>query len=72
MTLSVTIKNQSIKRNHKRDKIGSHTHPSPQSGRMSKEIWLIVLTGGHRKRAATELTFNLIFSNLLLVVKFSL
>ena len=72
MTLSVTIKNQSIKRNHKRDKIGSHPHPSPQSGRISKEIWLIVLTGGHRKRAATELTFNLIFSNLLLVVKFSL
>ena len=53
MTLSLTIKNQSIKRNHKRDEIGSHPNPSPQSGKMSEEIWLTVLTGGHRKRAAT-------------------
>lgn len=59
MTLSLTIKNQSIKRNHKRDEIGSHPHPSPQSGKMSEEIWSTVLTtGGQRKRAATELTFN--------------
>ena len=58
MTLSETIKNQSIKRNHKRDEIGSHPHPSPQSGKISEEIWLTVLTGGQRKGAATELTFN--------------
>lgn len=58
MTLSLTIKNQSIKRNHKRDEVGSQPHPSPQSGKMSEQIWLTVLTGGHRKRAATELTFN--------------